>query len=182
MQIFAIAGGSGGGGVVIDFCCLFPSLLLIVLLIYIALTRSKFWAAGLALFIAGVPYFIMLSDISHFEPSTDGDVIEDQNGERDAVAFQGRLVAATGFSLLWVFVVRLLLILLRRTGTVRSTIPLSHRVESEPAPTISQQTFKLKLPALKMVDRLLLCVALYFVLFFMLPLLMIVIMGDFRPR
>jgi hypothetical protein len=180
MHMFANVGGTPLGGEDICFCCgIFPILPLVVFLIYVALTRSKLWAACLALFISGVPYFMLLSLICDYKPSEDGDIMSDQATGRRAFEFYGRLATAAGLSLIWAIMVRLFLTLFRLANISYLLSPIRRKSEVEVPPVITEQNSKTRVRVLNMVDRLLLRIALYILVLFVLPLLMVAMWKSF---
>ena len=108
VMLFAIAGGAGPGDEEVLSCCgVCPILPLVFLLAGLAVFRNSIWAGCLALLMAGLPYVVLRSMVTGYEPSTDGDVVADQAAGRKAVGLYAVMSAVAGLSVVWVVARRL---------------------------------------------------------------------------
>ena len=102
MQLLAIAGGAGPDGASMLFCCgVFPILPLVIVLAGRAVVRNSVWSACVALLLTGLPYLVLREVVAGYQPSDDRDVVSDQEGGRQTVAFYAWLTVVAGASAVW---------------------------------------------------------------------------------
>ena len=78
MHLLAIAGGSAGSIGFVLCCGIFPLLPLVILMAWLACRRNSVWWALAAVFVAVVPFSILLLAVATDQPSDDWEVMEEQ--------------------------------------------------------------------------------------------------------